>query len=115
MTRVTIWHNPRCTKSREALRLLQDRGMDIEERRYLDTPPDAAELREVLSLLGRPAIDLIRRKEPEFKSLGLTTDSDEAALVAAMAATPRLIERPIVLANGKAVLGRPPEAVLKIL
>ena len=112
---VTIWHNPRCSKSRETLTLLTDRGLDPEVRLYLDNAPDAEEIRHALDLLGLPAIDLVRTKEPEFKAEGLTKDSPEDMLIAAMAGTPKLIERPVVFANGKAALGRPPENVLSIL
>lgn len=115
MTKVVIWHNPRCSKSRETLALLKERGHAVEERRYLEDPPTAEELHEVLGLLGLPAIRLIRKKEPEFKALGLHEDIDNETLIAAMAHTPKLIERPVVLANGKAALGRPPQAVLSIL
>ncbi|MBV7410507.1 arsenate reductase (glutaredoxin) [Maritimibacter sp. DP1N21-5] len=112
---VTIWHNPRCTKSRETLKLLTGRGIDPEVRLYLDNAPDAAELRHALDLLGIAAIDLVRTKEAEFKAEGLTKDSPDDLLIAAMAGTPKLIERPVVFANGKAALGRPPENVLAIL
>ncbi len=115
MTTATIWHNPRCAKSRETLALLRDRGVAIEERRYLDSPPTEAELRETLALLGLPAIGLMRTKEAAFRELGLSRDMADDALIAAMAATPKLIERPVVFANGKAALGRPPAAVLEIL
>ncbi len=112
---VTIWHNPRCSKSRATLALLHERGLEPAERRYLDTPPSAAEIRETARLLGRPVIAFTRTGETLFKELGLSRDSDDDTLVAALAAHPRLIERPIVFANGKAALGRPPEAVLEIL
>ena len=115
MTHVTIWHNPRCSKSRQTLKLLQDRGLEITERRYLDDAPGEVDLRATLALLNLPAIAMMRPNEPEFRAAGLTKDSDEADLIAAMAATPKLIERPIVFANGKAAIGRPPEAVLDIL
>ncbi|MAC80107.1 MAG: arsenate reductase (glutaredoxin) [Rhodobacteraceae bacterium] len=115
MSDAIIWHNPRCTKSRETLKLLQDKGVTVTERRYLEDAPSESELRDALALLGLPAIKLMRTGEAEFKAQGLTSDSDEATLVAAMARTPRLIERPVVFANGKAALGRPPEAVLQIL
>lgn len=115
MTDAIIWHNPRCTKSRETLKLLQDKGVTITERRYLEDAPSEAEIRAALSLLDIPAIQLMRTKEPEFKAHGLSKGSDEDTLVAAMAGTPKLIERPVVFANGKAALGRPPEAVLQIL
>lgn len=112
---VTIWHNPRCSKSRQTLALLETRGIAPEVRLYLEDSPSAKELRAVLTLLGLPAIDLVRRGEAEFREAGLSKDSSEADLVKAMVAHPRLIERPVVLANGRAALGRPPEAVLEIL
>ena len=112
---ITIWHNPRCSKSRQTLALLQDRGLEITERRYLDDPPSEAELRAALASLGLAAHAMLRTKEAEYKALGLTPDSDEATLIAAMAAHPKLIERPVVFAEGKAAIGRPPEAVLDIL
>ena len=112
---VTIWHNPRCSKSRATLALLHERGLRPTERRYLDNPPTAAEIREAARLLGKPVIAFTRTGEALFKELGLSRDSDEDTLIDALAAHPRLIERPIVFANGKAALGRPPEAVLDIL
>lgn len=115
MTKVTIWHNPRCTKSRQTLALLQEQGCDITERRYLDDAPTEAEIRDTLALLALRPIELMRTKEAAFKEQGLTKESDDAILIAAMAATPKLIERPVVFANGRAALGRPPEAVLEIL
>lgn len=113
---VRILHNPRCSKSRATLALLEERGIDAEVIRYLDEPPSAAELGRILSLLGHGPRKLLRTGESEYRELGLADPelSDEA-LVAAMVAHPRLIERPIVLANGKAAVGRPPEAVLAIL
>ncbi len=115
MTHVTIWHNPRCSKSRQTLKLLQDHGLEITERRYLDDAPSEADLHATLGLLNLPAIAMMRPKEPEFRAAGLSKTSDESTLIAAMAKTPKLIERPIVFANGKAAIGRPPEAVLDIL
>lgn len=112
---ITIWHNPRCSKSRQTLALLQDRGLDITIRRYLEDAPTPAELEAALNLLGVPASALIRTSEPEYRAQGLGKTSDPAALVAAMAARPKLIERPVVFANGAARIGRPPEAVLDIL
>jgi arsenate reductase len=113
---VTIFHNPRCSKSRATLALLQERGIEPEVRLYLENPPDEAELSALLGLLGRSPRELMRKGEAEYREQGLADSAlDDEALIAAMAATPRLIERPIVLANGKAALGRPPEAVLDIL
>lgn len=113
---VRIYHNNRCSKSRAALALLEGRGETVEVINYLDTPPSASELRGLLGQLGMTARELLRVGEPEYQSLGLDDPSvDEAALIAAMVSHPKLIERPIVVANGKAALGRPPEAVLAIL
>ncbi|SLN25482.1 arsenate reductase (glutaredoxin) [Oceanibacterium hippocampi] len=113
---VTIYHNPRCSKSRETLALLQDRGIEPEIVEYLETPLDEAGLRDLIARLGISARDLLRTGEAEYKALGLADKSlDEATLVAAMAAHPKLMQRPVVTANGKAALGRPPEAVLDIL
>ncbi|WP_375055552.1 arsenate reductase (glutaredoxin) [Zobellella sp. DQSA1] len=111
-----IYHNPRCSKSRETLALLEQRGHQPEVIKYLDTPPDAAQLKILLALLGmQSARELMRTKEAEYQTLGLSEISDEDALIAAMIAHPKLIERPIVVNNGKAALGRPPEQVLDIL
>ncbi|WP_232796529.1 arsenate reductase (glutaredoxin) [Roseovarius salinarum] len=112
---ITIWHNPRCTKSRETLKLLRDRGLDPRVRRYLDDPPSAEELRAVHARLGVPAIAMMRPKEALFRELGLSKDDDPDRLIEAMAAHPGLIERPIVIAGARAALGRPPESVLSIL
>lgn len=109
-----IWHNPRCSKSRQTLALIEEKG-PVTIRKYIVDAPTEAEIREVLELLNIPAIDLIRKGEAEFKEKGLTKDSDEDTLIAAMVEIPKLIERPVVIANGKARLGRPPESVLEIL
>lgn len=106
-----IWHNPRCSKSRQTLALLED--PDI--RLYLQDPPDAAQITEALRLLDMPTIKLVRTSEAAFKELGLGKDAPDEELIKAMAAHPILIERPLVFANGKAAIGRPPEAVLAIL
>ena len=113
---VRIYHNSRCSKSRATLELLQARGVACEVVHYLETPPGAAELRELLGLLGMAPRRLLRTGEDEYEALGLDDPAlDDEAIIAAMAAHPRLIERPIVVANGKAAIGRPPEAVLAIL
>lgn len=113
---VTIYHNPRCSKSRQTLALLRDNGVEPTIVEYLQTPPSAAELKKILGLLGLGPRELMRRKEAEYKANGLDDDRlGDADLIAAMVAHPKLIERPVVLANGKAALGRPPESVLKIL
>jgi arsenate reductase len=111
-----IFHNPRCSKSRQALELLTGRGIKPDIIRYLDTPPTAPELDIILQQLALEPRQLMRRKEPEYKQLALdSADLSRQQLIAAMVANPRLIERPIVQANGKAVIGRPPENVLAIL
>lgn len=113
---VRIYHNNRCSKSRATLALLEEHGSEVEVVNYLDTPPSAAELVQLLKQLGMTARELLRTGEAEYQSLGLDDPAlDDDALIAAMVAHPKLIERPIVVANGKAVLGRPPEAVLAIL
>jgi len=113
---VTIYHNPRCSKSRETLKLLQDRGIEPTVVEYLKTPPDAAKLRELVGLLGIPPRQLLRKGEAPYKELELANpELGDEALIEAMASHPVLIERPIVVANGKAALGRPPENVLAIL
>ena len=111
---ITIWHNPRCSKSRETLALLTDKGITPEVRLYLDDVPTADELRSALATLSLTAGELVRRKEALFKELDLA-DANDDQLIDAMVANPKLIERPIVFANGRAALGRPPENVLAIL
>lgn len=110
-----IYHNPRCSKSRQTLDLIQQAGVDPEVVLYLDTPPSAAELRELLAKLGISAQELLRKKEDDYKTAGLGKDSTEDEIIEAMLAWPRLIERPIVVQGEKAVLGRPPENVHKLL
>jgi arsenate reductase len=113
---VRIYHNSRCSKSRATLALLQERGANVEVINYLDTPPTAAELSTLLQQLGMTPRQLLRQGEDDYQALGLDNPSlDDQALIAAMVAHPNLIERPIVVADGKAALGRPPEAVLAIL
>jgi len=115
MTEVVIWHNPRCSKSRAALALIEGRGIAPVVRRYLDDPPSLEELRAVQATLGLSAAEMIRTKETLFRDLGLSQDDPDETLLAAMADHPKLIERPIVFARGRAALGRPPEHVLDIL
>jgi arsenate reductase len=114
---VTIYHNPRCSKSRETLTLLKDNGVEPDVVLYLDTPPDAATLKNLLKMLGmRSARELMRQKEDLYKELNLADSTlDESALIAAMMANPKLIERPIVVKNDQARIGRPPEQVLEII
>ncbi|MGO1750439.1 MAG: arsenate reductase (glutaredoxin) [Marinobacter sp.] len=113
---IRIFHNPRCSKSRQTLELLTERGIEPEIIRYLETPPTEQALSDILDALGLEPRQLMRTGEQEYKELGLdNTDLSRTQLIAAMVATPKLIERPIVLANGKAAIGRPPENILTIL
>lgn len=113
---VTIYHNPRCSKSRQTLALIEEKGITPTIIEYLKQGPDAATLKDVLAKLGKSPRDILRKGEQEFKDLGLgdASKSDDD-LIAAMVAHPILIERPIVLSGGKAALGRPPEQVLDII
>lgn len=116
MTDLTLYHNPRCSKSRGALELLEERGLKPNVVRYLETPPSAAELQALLGKLGISARALLRTGEEEYRTLNLADPAlDEARLIEAMVAHPRLIERPILVSGDKAVIGRPPEKVLEIL
>ena len=114
--KVQILHNPRCSKSRATLQVLEENGVEPEIILYQDTPPDVDQLTSILKQLNMQPRELLRKGQPEYKELGLDNEllSNEE-LIAAMIKTPILIERPIVLANGKAAIGRPPESVLDIL
>ena len=115
-TQISMFHNPRCSKSRQTLQLLQDRGIEPIIIQYLKTPPDKRRLNDLLKLLNMEPRDLIRSKEKVYKELGLADPKlTRDQLLDAMLQHPILIERPIVFANGKAALGRPPENVLKVL
>jgi len=111
-----IYHNPRCSKSRATLALLEEQGEPCEVVKYLDTPPDKATLQQVLKMLNLSPRDLMRTGEAEYTENNLSDESlSDEQLVDAMLAHPRLIERPIVVKNGQAAIGRPPESVLAIL
>lgn len=113
---ITIYHNPRCSKSRATLELLQSEGHQPTVIEYLNTPPSAATLAAILDMLGLEPRDLIRTHEKEYAAAGLDNpELGRAELIAAMTEHPRLLQRPIVVTGGKAALGRPPEKVLKIL
>ncbi len=116
MSELTLYHNPRCSKSRGALELLEARGLAPTVVHYLETPPSAADLRTLLGKLGLSARQLLRSGEEEYQTLGLADAGlSEDQLIEAMVAHPRLIERPILVVGDKAVVGRPPEKVLEIL
>lgn len=110
---VTIYHNPRCSKSRQTLELLQANGVQPRVVEYLKTPPSAAELTDILAKLGKRPAEILRAKEAA--EAGVAKDLPDDALIAAMAANPAVIERPIVVKGAQARLGRPPEQVLEIL
>lgn len=116
MADVILLHNARCSKSRAALALLESRGITPRIINYLENPPDVAEIVRILDLLGLEPRELIRCTEEEYRELGLDDPTlSRETLIAAMHSHPRLIERPIVLANGKAAIGRPTEAILDVL
>lgn len=115
MSSVTIWHNPRCSKSRDAAKLLEEKGIEAEVVKYLDTPPTKEELIAVLKMLGISARELMRTKEAIYKELNLKEETDEDKLIEAMAANPKLIERPIVIKEGKAAIGRPIENIVALI
>ncbi len=116
MSKITIFHNPRCSKSRQALELLVTQGVEANIVEYLKTPPDAGQLAEILDLLGVEPRQLMRTNESEYKDNTLDDpDLSREQLIQAMVDHPRLIQRPIVLGKGKAALGRPPEKILEIL
>jgi arsenate reductase len=113
---VTIWHNPRCSKSRQTLELLNKKGVEPIIREYLKEPPSKAEMEKLIDMVGGNPGDLVRDGEAEFKALGKKkVDMSKADIAKAIAAHPILLQRPIVVAGKKAAIGRPPEAVLPLL
>lgn len=116
MDKITIWHNPRCSKSRNSLKLLEEKGVEAEVVKYLDEVPSKEELKNMLTMLGmNSARELMRTKEAIYKELNLKEERAEEALIEAMLANPKLIERPIVIRGNKAVIGRPIEKVVELL
>ncbi|RLA73448.1 MAG: arsenate reductase (glutaredoxin) [Epsilonproteobacteria bacterium] len=115
MTDVIIWHNPRCSKSRQTLALIEEHGSSAEIVKYLETAPSIEEIKNVLNKLGLKARELMRTKEALYKELDLKNIEDESQLIQAMAKNPKLIERPVVIMGDKAILGRPPEKVIDFL
>lgn len=112
---ITLWHNPRCSKSRQTLALIEDAGVTVTLRRYLDDAPSRDEIVAARDALRLRAVEMMRTGEKVFKDLGLSNDSSEDTLLDAMAAHPILIERPIAFRDTRAVIGRPPEAVQVLL
>ena len=116
MTAVTLYHNPRCSKSRQTLALLENSGVDFIVREYLSDPLSAAELNQVIAQLGVTARDLVRTSEDEYQSMQLDDSSrTDEELIEAIVQAPILMQRPIVVAGNQARIGRPPESVLEIL
>ena len=115
MSEFTFYHNPRCSKSRTTLALLEENGIDPDVVLYLENPPAVDAINALLGKLGISASELVRSGEADYKEAGLDRNSSEADIVAAMAARPKLIERPIVVKGDRAVLGRPPENVLALI
>ena len=112
---IEYWHNPRCSKSRTGLALLEERGAEVKVRKYLEDAPSVEELRAAQVLLGVSAVQMMRTGEKRFKELGLYKDAPDAELINAMAENPILIERPLAIAGDKAAIGRPPENLLDLL
>lgn len=112
---ITIWHNPKCSKSREALKLLEEKGLSYKVVKYLETTPSREEITELLQKLGISARELMRTKEDLYKELGLAEVTEEANLIDALAEYPKLIERPILIENNRALIGRPVEKVIDFL
>ncbi|WP_292656809.1 arsenate reductase (glutaredoxin) [Nitratifractor sp.] len=113
--RIVVWHNPRCSKSRNGIKYLDEKGVEYEVYRYLDEAPTVEEIKTVLKKLGMSPRELMRTKEAIYRELGLKNVNDDAKLIEAMAEHPRLIERPIVIRGEKAVVARPETAIDDIL
>jgi arsenate reductase len=115
MTLVTIYHNPKCSKSRQTLALLEERDMELRIVPYLESPPSKSELADIVKMLGIAAADIVRTGEDEYKESGLTADSSENDVLDAIVIAPKLMQRPIVICGDQARVGRPPESALEIL
>lgn len=115
MTLVTIYHNPKCSKSRQTLALLEERDLELRIVPYLESPPSKSELADIVKMLGVTAADIVRTGEDEYKESGLTADSSESDVLDAIIIAPKLMQRPIVICGDQARVGRPPESALEIL
>lgn len=115
MKNITIWHNSRCSKSREALAILEENGCESEIVKYLESTPDKQEIKKLLGMLGISARELMRVKEDIYKELNLKDEENEDKLIEAMVSHPKLIERPIIIKNGKAIIGRPTSLILDFI
>lgn len=115
MQDIQIWHNPRCSKSRNALNLLEEKGIEAKVVKYLEETPSKEEITNVLKMLGISAKELLRKGEDEYKSLNLKDETNEDKVIEAMVNHPRLIERPVIIKDGKAVIARPIENLEELL
>ncbi|MFG1498276.1 arsenate reductase (glutaredoxin) [Saccharospirillum sp. HFRX-1] len=115
MATLTLYHNPRCSKSRQALALLEDAGVAFQTRLYLQEPLNAAEIKTLIAQLDTPASALVRTKEADYAASGLSADSDADAISKALAAYPKLMERPLLSDGKSARIGRPPEQILELI
>lgn len=115
MTLVTIYHNPKCSKSRQTLALLEERDLELRIVPYLESPPSKSELADIVKMLGIAAADIVRTGEDEYQESGLTADSSENDVLDAIVIAPKLMQRPIVICGDQARVGRPPESALEIL
>ena len=115
MNNVIVWHNPRCSKSRNTVALLEEKGIEMTVVKYLETPPNKEEISNILKMLNMSARELMRTKEDIYKTLNLQEESSEEKLIEAMVNHPKLIERPIVIKDGKAAIGRPIEKIVALL
>ena len=115
MTPVTIWHNPRCSKSRSALAILEENGVTPTEVRYLETTPSKSDIVTVLAAIAMEAQDIVRKGEAVYKTLNLSAQSTNEEILNALVENPILIERPIIISGDRAVIGRPPENVKSLL
>ncbi len=115
MKKITIWHNPRCSKSREAMSILEENNCESEVVKYLETKPNEQEIKNILDMLGLSAKELMRTKEDIYKELNLKDEKSETKLIKAMAEHQKLIERPIIIKNSKAIIGRPTSRIAEFL
>ncbi|MBD3796884.1 MAG: arsenate reductase (glutaredoxin) [Campylobacterales bacterium] len=115
MSKVTIWHNPKCSKSRQALEIVEQNGCEKEVVKYLEATPSKDQLKNVLKMLGISPRELMRTKEDLYKELDLKNETNDEKLIDAMVQNPKLIERPIIIKGNKAVIARPPEKALELL
>ena len=115
MQEITIWHNPKCSKSREAMEILKDKKCDAQVVKYLEESPDREKLKAILKMLGIAPRELMRTKEDLYRELNLKDEKSDEALIEAMAKHPKLIERPIIIKGDKAIIGRPTERIAEFL